>query len=105
MEFSNDNNFHLCKKAIFLNELIAECFLQIILTKQISVFFASKVNSNDIVFPVYNSGLVFSSLRSQLCVCMMSHSDNRAITVSHLIPSHSWMLWIFTEQPLIKNGK
>lgn len=101
MEFSNDNNFHLCKKDFkltplymkntffFLNELIAECFLQIILTKQISVFFASKVNSNDIVFPVYNSGLVFSSLRSQLCVCMMSHSDNRAITVSHLIPSHS----------------
>lgn len=64
-------------------------------------FSLSNVNSNDIV---YNSGMVFASLRSQLCACMMSHSDNRAITVSHLIPSHSWMPWIFTEQPLIKNG-
>lgn len=32
---------------------------------------------------------IFACFWTQLCVCMMNNSDNRVITVSHLIPSHS----------------
>lgn len=62
------------------------------------IFFKHE-NNSDIVF------VFFLRSPTQLCVCMMSPSDNRVITVSPLIPSHSWMPWILlTQRLLIKKG-
>lgn len=79
-----------------------QCFLLIISTKKLNLnLFPHK--SETMTFCSQFTTVVFASLQSQLCVCMMSQSDNRVVTVSHLIPSHSWMPWIFTEQLSIKN--
>lgn len=59
-----------------------------------STFFHIEANKYENVLTMLVSDFIilfyfiFTSLQSKLCVCMMSHSDNRVITVSHLIPSH-----------------